>query len=108
MLLRSTTPSHFRRCFSTSVLLFYDFGQACDLVEKGVVMKGGDLPCDPSGGVLCTNPIGATGLQRVSEVVLQITDKAEKRQIPGAKTGLAHAMNGLDQFNGIMIISNEL
>ena len=93
----------FYECFG-----FCEFGQACELVEKGVVMKGGDLPCDPSGGTLCTNPIGATGLQRVSEVVLQVTDKAENRQIPGAKTGLAHAMGGLDQFNGIMIVSNEL
>ena len=93
----------FYECFG-----FCDFGQACELVEKGVVMRGGDLPCDPSGGVLSTNPIGATGLQRVAEVVLQVTGKAGDRQVPGARTGLAHAMGGLDQFNGIMIISNSL
>jgi len=92
----------FYECFG-----FCDFGHGCELVEQGVVMKGGDLPCDPSGGTLCTNPIGATGLQRVSEVVLQVTGKAEERQVGGAKTGLAHAMGGLDQFNGIMIISRE-
>lgn len=93
----------FYECFG-----FCDFGHGCELVEKGVVMRGGDLPCDPSGGVLSTNPIGATGLQRVAEVVLQVTNKAGDRQIPGARTGLAHAMGGLDQFNGIMIISNSL
>ncbi len=93
----------FYECFG-----FCDFGKGCELVEQGVVMPGGELPCDPSGGVLCTNPIGATGLQRVSEVVLQITERAGDRQVPGAKTGLAHAMGGLDQFNGIMIISTEL
>ncbi len=93
----------FYECFG-----FCDFGEACDLVEHGVVMKGGDIPCDPSGGTLCTNPIGATGLQRVSEVTLQVTEKAEDRQIPGARTGLAHAMGGLDQFNGVMIISSAL
>lgn len=92
----------FYECFG-----FCDFGEGCELVEKGVVMKGGDLPCDPSGGTLCTNPIGATGLQRISEVVLQITGKAGERQIPGATTGLAHAMGGLDQFNGVMIIGKE-
>jgi acetyl-CoA C-acetyltransferase len=92
----------FYECFG-----FCDFGNACELVEAGTVMRGGDLPCDPSGGVLCTNPIGATGLQRVAEVVLQITDKAGERQIPGAETGLAHAMGGLDQFNGVMILSNQ-
>ena len=71
-------------------------------------MKGGALPCDPSGGVLSTNPIGATGLQRTAEVALQVTNKAGEHQISGARTGLAHAMGGLDQFNGIMIISNSL
>jgi len=93
----------FYECFG-----FCEFGGACSLVEKGVVMKGGDLPCDPSGGVLCTNPIGATGLQRVAEVAMQVTGRAGDHQIPGAKMGLAHAMGGLDQFNGIMIISNSL
>ncbi len=93
----------FYECFG-----FCDFGQACELVEKGVVMRGGDLPCDPSGGVLCTNPIGATGLQRAAEIALQVTNKAGDHQIPGASTGLTHAMGGLDQFNGIMIISNSL
>jgi acetyl-CoA C-acetyltransferase len=93
----------FYECFG-----FCDFGKACELVEKGVVMKGGELPCDPSGGVLSTNPIGATGLQRVAEVALQVTNKAGDHQIPGARVGLAHAMGGLDQFNGIMIISNSL
>lgn len=93
----------FYECFG-----FCDFGRGCELVERGVVMPGGELPCDPSGGVLCTNPIGATGLQRVSEVVLQVTGRAGDRQVPGARIGLAHAMGGLDQFNGIMIISREL
>ena len=93
----------FYECFG-----FCEFGRACELVETGAVMKGGELPCDPSGGVLSTNPIGATGLQRAAEVALQVTDKAGDRQIPGAAMGLAHAMGGLDQFNGIMIISNSL
>jgi acetyl-CoA C-acetyltransferase len=93
----------FYECFG-----FCDFGHGCELVENGVVMKGGDLPCDPSGGTLCTNPIGATGLQRTAEAALQVTNKAGDHQIPGANTGLAHAMGGLDQFNGVMIVSNSL
>jgi len=93
----------FYECFG-----FCDRGEACKLVEDGVVLGGGDLPCDPSGGVLCTNPIGATGLIRVGEAALQVTGRAEARQIPGAKTALSHAMGGTDQFNGIMILSSEL
>ena len=87
---------------------FCDMGEACKLVEDGVVLRGGELPCDPSGGVLCTNPIGATGLIRVGEAALQVTGRAGDRQIPGAKTALSHAMGGADQLNGIMIIGSEL
>jgi acetyl-CoA C-acetyltransferase len=93
----------FYECFG-----FCDFGKACKLVEDGVVLRGGELPCDPSGGVLCTNPIGATGLLRVAEAALQVTGRAGDRQIAGAKTALAHAMGGACQFNGIMIVGSEL
>lgn len=100
--------------FTYQELIFYEcfgfcnFGEACNLVEDGTVLRGGELPCDPSGGVLCTNPIGATGLIRVGEAALQVTDRAGERQIGGAKIALAHAMGGMDQINGTMIISSEL
>jgi acetyl-CoA C-acetyltransferase len=100
--------------FTFQEMLFYECfgfcepGGAPDLVLKGTFDKGGELPCDPSGGVLCTNPIGATGLVRVAETVLQVTGKAGEHQIPGAKTALSHAMGGVDQFNGIMIVGSEL
>jgi acetyl-CoA C-acetyltransferase len=99
--------------FTFQELLFYecfgfcDEGRGCELVEQGVVMRDGELPCDPSGGVLCTNPIGATGMQRVAEVVLQIQEKAGAHQIDGVRTGLAHAMGGMDQFNGVMILGDK-
>lgn len=93
----------FYECFG-----FCDMGEACKLVEDGITLRGGELPCDPSGGTLCTNPIGATGLIRVGEAALQVTGRAGDRQIPGAKTALAHAMGGSDQFNGLMIIGSEL
>jgi acetyl-CoA C-acetyltransferase len=93
----------FYECFG-----FCDRGEACKLVEDGVVLRGGELPCDPSGGVLCSNPIGATGLIRVGEAALQVTGRAGERQILGANTALAHAMGGADQFNGVMIVSSKL
>jgi acetyl-CoA C-acetyltransferase len=79
-------------------------GEALKLVEDEVVMKHGELPCDPSGGVLCTNPIGATALIRVVEAAMQVTGKAGKHQIDGAETAFASGMGGLDQLNGVMIV----
>ena len=93
----------FYECFG-----FCEFGESPDLVLKGVFDKNGELPCDPSGGVLCTNPIGATGLIRVAEAAMQVTGNAGDHQVPGARLALAHAMGGVDQFNGIMIVGSEL
>ncbi len=93
----------FYECFG-----FCDFGTSPDLVLKGTFSRKGSLPCDPSGGTLCTNPIGATGLIRVAEAAMQVTGKAGDHQVPGAKLALAHAMGGVDQFNGIMILGSKL
>ena len=83
-------------------------GEACDLVLDGRFTRSGDLPCDPSGGVLCTNPIGATALIRVAETALQVTNRAGEHQVGGAKLGLAHGLGGINQFNGVMILGSEL
>ncbi|HEU20690.1 MAG TPA: thiolase domain-containing protein [Deltaproteobacteria bacterium] len=100
--------------FTFQEMMFYEcfgfcgLGEAPDLVLKGTFARNGELPCDPSGGTLCTNPIGATGLIRTAEAALQVMGKAGDHQIPGAKTALSHAMGGVDQFNGIMIVGSEL
>ncbi len=95
------------------LMLYEDFGfcergRAYELVEAGVTELEGDLPVVPSGGVLCTNPIGASGLIRVAEAALQVMGRAEGYQVPGAKTALAHALGGTAQFNGVMILSQTL
>jgi acetyl-CoA C-acetyltransferase len=82
-------------------------GMACEETLKGTFARGGELPCDPSGGVLCTNPIGATALIRVAEAALQVSGQAGERQIDGAKLALAHGLGGVSQFNGVMILSSE-
>lgn len=83
-------------------------GEAPDYVIKGTFSPGGELPCDPSGGVLCCNPIGAAGLIRVAEAALQVTGKAGEHQVEGAKLALSHAMGGAEQFNGVTILGSEL
>lgn len=80
-------------------------GEAADMVMEGVTTRDGDLPISPSGGVLCTHPIGATGLQRVAEAALQVMGKADKRQVSGAETAFASAMGGIVQFTAVTIVS---
>lgn len=96
--------------FTFQELLYYECfgfcekGEAVKLVEDKVVFRGGELPCDPSGGVLCTNPIGASGMNRVAEAAMQIQGKAGKHQVPDVETAFSHAMGGTDQLNGVMIL----
>jgi acetyl-CoA C-acetyltransferase len=87
---------------------FCDPGEACDLTLKGVFSRSGELPCDPSGGVLCTNPIGATALIRVAEAAMQVSGTAGDHQIGGAKLAFAHGLGGVSEFNGIIILGSEL
>ncbi len=95
------------------LLLYESFGfcgpgQAAELCLEGTFARGGELPCSPSGGVLCTNPIGATALIRVAEIALQVTGRAEERQVEGAGIGLASGLGGAQQFVGTMILSDTL
>jgi acetyl-CoA C-acetyltransferase len=69
-------------------------GEAPRLLWDGKTDMSGILPVNPSGGVLSTNCIGATGLLRVGEAALQIMGKAEKRQVAGARLALATGFGG--------------
>lgn len=64
-------------------------GEAGRLIEDGVTAHGGALPVNPSGGVLSSNPVGASGVIRVAEAALQVHGRGGARQIPDARTALA-------------------
>jgi acetyl-CoA acetyltransferase len=51
------------------------------------------LPVNPSGGLLSKGePLGASALGQVVELVWQLRGRAEGRQVAGARTALAHAV----------------
>lgn len=56
-------------------------GTAWRLEQEGRFYFNGEFPVNPSGGVVCTNPIGATALIRVAEAALQLRGDAGERQI---------------------------
>jgi len=87
---------------------FCEPGQASELTLKGTFARGGRLPCAPSGGVLCTNPIGATALIRPAECALQVSGRAGDHQVEGAKLALSSGLGSCNQFNGVMILGAEL
>ncbi|GBC76810.1 hypothetical protein HRbin08_00278 [bacterium HR08] len=85
---------------------FCERGEGGKLIDAGVTELTGELPVNPSGGVLSTNPIGATALIRVAEAALQIMGKAGRRQVEGARTALATGYGG-NAWTDILILSRE-
>jgi len=75
-------------------LQFCGRGEAPRLLWDGVTDMDGECPFNPSGGVISTNPIGATGLIRCAEIALQIQGKAGPRQVPDVHLGLATGFGG--------------
>ncbi len=81
-------------------------GEGKSFAREGVTFLDGDFPTNPSGGVLCTNPIGATGLVRFGEAAMQVMGEATN-QVDGAEIALAHAWGGTLQFHTLAILSSR-
>jgi len=82
-------------------------GEGGNLVDSRTVEMGGQLPVNPSGGVLPGNPNSVAGMARVAEAVLQLRGEAGARQVKGAKVALAHGYTGIcGQHQAVMILAN--
>ena len=79
-------------------------GQSVAGVREGRFSIGGDIPVNPSGGVLCTNAIAVTAMIRVAEVALQVRGTAGGHQVKGARVGIASGNGGDHQFFGTMVV----
>jgi acetyl-CoA C-acetyltransferase len=62
--------------------LLFDGDEHLKMVENDEITIEGDFPINPSGGVIASNPIGATALVRVAEAALQIMGEAGEHQVP--------------------------
>lgn len=65
------------------------------MVENGDIAIDGRFPVNPSGGVISSNPIGATALVRVAEAALQIRGDAGGHQVKkDVKRAIASSFGG--------------
>lgn len=70
-------------------------GEGGHLVDEGATEIGGRIPINTSGGLLsCGEPLGASGLRQVHDIVLQLRGEAGKRQVAHVKVGLCHTHGG--------------
>jgi acetyl-CoA C-acetyltransferase len=82
-------------------------GEGWKMVESGATALGGDFPVNMSGGVICSNPIGATGMLRLLEPVNQVRGTAGDYQVEGAKVALGQAFGGPCNYFAMWIVSSE-
>lgn len=99
-------------CFSISEAIatedlgFSKKGEGARDIAKGKrTLFKGDIICNPSGGLkACGHPVGATGIKQIVEIAEQLRGEAGKRQVEGAKIGLAHNVGGSGTIAAIHIL----
>ena len=83
-------------------------GDGWKLTEAGATAPDGDIPWNPSGGVLSSNPIGASGMVRFGEAAQQVRRRAGDYQVD-LKNGkaLGHAYGGGSQFFSMWAVGSD-
>ncbi len=87
-------PYSYAGLFWIESMGFAEKGKGAEYIWSGATDMGGEVPMNPSGGVIACNPIGATGLIRCAEIALQVTGKADKRQVPDVNIGISTGFGG--------------
>jgi acetyl-CoA C-acetyltransferase len=69
-------------------------GQGAAWAAEGRTAVGGDIPINPSGGLLAKgHPVGATGVSQIYEAVLQLRGQ-HPNQVKDAEIALTHNLGG--------------
>jgi acetyl-CoA C-acetyltransferase len=83
-------------------------GEGWKMTERGDTALDGSFPVNMSGGVLSSNPIGASGLLRFAEAALQVRGMAGEHQVDGAHVALAQAYGASAQYFSMWVVANSL
>ena len=87
--------------------LAFTGGTLAKLGGAGETAIAGRLPVNPSGGVLSSNPIGASGMIRFAEAAIQVMGKAGEHQVTGARKALGHAYGGGSQYYSMWVVGSD-
>jgi acetyl-CoA acetyltransferase len=80
-------------------------GGSAALLDSGATALGGRLPVNPSGGLLSKGePLGASALGQVVELVRQLRGECGVRQVEGARVALSHTV-GRGANAGVVILT---
>jgi acetyl-CoA C-acetyltransferase len=99
--------------YSYQELLWYEGlgfcgrGEGGKLIDSGLTEMSGELPVNPSGGILAGNPLQVAGIARVAEATLQLRGEAGGRQVKNARTAVAHGFGGpCGQSQCVLVLGN--
>jgi acetyl-CoA C-acetyltransferase len=82
-------------------------GEGGKFIDSGKTQLNGELPVNPSGGLLSGVPVTVAGMSRVAEAVWQLQGRAGERQVPGAKLAVAHGCGGVcGQMHCVLVLGN--
>lgn len=82
-------------------------GHGGKLIDSGKTQLTGEIPVNPSGGLLSGVPVTVAGMSRVAEAVWQLQGRAGERQVPGAKLAVAHGCGGVcGQMHCVLVLGN--
>jgi acetyl-CoA acetyltransferase len=80
-------------------------GGSADLLDSGATTLGGRQPVNASGGLLSKGePLGASALGQVVDLVRQLRSECGERQVDGARTALSHTV-GRGANAGVVILT---
>jgi acetyl-CoA C-acetyltransferase len=99
-------PFDYKELHHMEGLMLARKGEAPILTREGITERDGDLPINPSGGLLGVgNPIAAAGMMKVTEIYWQLRGEAGKRQVKKpVYTGLAQAWGDLMQVGTVIVL----
>ncbi|OBG75257.1 thiolase [Mycobacterium sp. E3298] len=99
--------------FTITVLLaledlgFCGKGEGGPFVADGALGPGGTLPAQTSGGGLAYTHPGAFGAFLLAEAARQLRGECGERQVPDAKTAVAHGTGGVLSATSTVILGTE-
>jgi len=85
-----------------------ELGEGWKMTDRGDTEITGSFPVNPSGGVLSSNPIGASGMLRMAEAALQVRGAAGEHQVDGARVSLGQAYGGNAQYFAMAVMGASL
>ena len=74
-------PTSWSELYFSELAHLFKPGEAWKAAERGDTGLDGSFPINPSGGVVCTNPIGPSAMIRIAEAALQVRGDAGEHQV---------------------------